>query len=170
MDTLRLGQQNTMLDVVRQIRQMDQVLDRITSADVPNYEEGTFTPIFTGSTSGTANGTGKYTRIGRFVQIQINHSAALAANTLVGNVRVTGLPFTANDSHQISSLHIRGSTTGVANAAFGIINGTTLYLHSGANYGATTVYGSQPETYPATNITQNGSTVIIISWTMHYFV
>ena len=149
---------------------MDQVLDRITSADVLNYEEGTFTPIFTGSTSGTANGTGTYTRIGRFVQIQINHSGALAAGTLVGNVRVTGLPFTANGSHQVSSLHIRGSTTGVANAAFGIINGTTLYLHSGANYGATAAFGSQPETYPAANITQNGATSIIISWTLHYFV
>lgn len=98
MDTLRLGQQNTMLDVVRQLRQMDQVLDRISSADVPNYEQGTWTPTALFSTS---NGNrmynsqvGRYTRIGNLVHIQ--GFLQFDETTASGNFSIGGLPFSAN--------------------------------------------------------------------------
>ena len=100
MDTLRLGQQNTMLDVVRQLRQMDQVLDRITSADVPNYEQGTWTPAYAFSTSGsvtTSIAAGYFVRIGSVVYITMR-IASNTASSPVGNVTITGLPFTSNNT------------------------------------------------------------------------
>ena len=100
MDTLRLGQQSTMLDVVRQLRQMDQVIDRITSADVPNYEQGTWTPAYAFSTSGsvtTSVAVGAYTRIGNTVYITMRISSNVASSP-VGNVTITGLPFTSNNT------------------------------------------------------------------------
>ena len=98
MDTLRLGQQNTMIDVVRQLRQMDQVLDRISSADVPNYEEGTWTPTALFSIS-NGNRTysfqaGRYIRIGNIVSIQ--GFLQFSETTANGNFSIGGLPFTAS--------------------------------------------------------------------------
>ena len=100
MDTLRLGQQNTMLDMVRQLRQMDQVLDRISSADVPNYEEGAWTPAYAFSTSGsvtTSIAAGYFVRIGSVVYITMR-IASNTASSPVGNVTITGLPFTSNNT------------------------------------------------------------------------
>ena len=56
-----------------------------------DYEEGTFTPVFTGSASGTANGIGKYTRIGRICYINLIKDNI--GTGLSGNVTITGLPF-----------------------------------------------------------------------------
>ena len=102
MDTLRLGQQNTMLDVVRQLRQMDQVLDRISSADVPNYEEGAWTPAYAFSTSGSVVATiaaGYFVRIGSVVYITMRIASGTASTPgPVGNVTITGLPFTSNST------------------------------------------------------------------------
>jgi len=71
----------------------------VTDELLDDYEEGTFTPTIVGSTTpGTvtyATQTGHYTKIGRIVQFQIfvAWSAGIGG---VGNLRVTGLPFTAN--------------------------------------------------------------------------
>jgi len=103
MDTLRLGQQNTMLDVVRQLRQMDQMLDRITSADVPNYEEGTFNPTVRGTnTPGTGTyvtgaRNGRYTRIGRLVQFELYVSWTNLTGQS-GTLGIGGLPFTSSNA------------------------------------------------------------------------
>ena len=68
------------------------------------YEEGTFTPVLTGSTTPpdvmTATAAGKYTRVGNKVTIKI--AIQLTSFTLgagAGAAQITGLPFTsANDS------------------------------------------------------------------------
>jgi len=64
-----------------------------------DYEEGTWTPAYTASTSGVATYTsavvvGWYTKVGNLVTVggQINANK----NTLSGNITITGLPFTTN--------------------------------------------------------------------------
>lgn len=63
-----------------------------------DYEEGTFTPVLSGT--GTAGAgtysvqTGTYTKIGRLVTVIIN--LVWSAHTGTANMVVTGLPFTAN--------------------------------------------------------------------------
>lgn len=149
MDTLRLGQQNTMLDVVRQLRQMDQVLDRITSADVPNYEEGTWTPGFsplTGSYTSITYTTrvGQYTRIGNVVfawaQITVN-----AVNTAGGsNALRVNLPMNASNERTIegsvarmanfalatASTNLRVTGEGVAHVRFDVHNSNAATVTS----------------------------------------
>lgn len=62
------------------------------------YEEGTFTPTIIGTTT-AGTGTyivriGRYTRIGR--QVSFDLEVAITAHTGTGNMRISGLPFTAN--------------------------------------------------------------------------
>jgi hypothetical protein len=71
-----------------------------TSELLADYEEGTFTPVLEGSTTaGTGtytNQTGWYTKIGNRAFIQF--TLRWTAHTGTGNMKVTGLPFTANSS------------------------------------------------------------------------
>jgi hypothetical protein len=60
-----------------------------------DYEEGTFTPVLTGSTSGTFNGSGKYTKIGDVVNVYMQFTSITTANKPIGNYTITGLPFTS---------------------------------------------------------------------------
>jgi hypothetical protein len=75
---------------------------QVASSDancLDDYEEGTFTPTIVGSTTaGTvtyATRTGYYTKIGRIVQFQIFVAWSAGAGG-TGDLRVAGLPFTAN--------------------------------------------------------------------------
>lgn len=72
------------------------------------YDEGTWTPVVAGSTSaGTATYSiqnGRYTRIGR--QVFIECLISWSAGTGTGNIRITGLPFTAANSTTNPSLSI----------------------------------------------------------------
>jgi predicted secreted protein len=63
-----------------------------------DYEEGTFTPTISGSTTAGA-GTyivqvGRYTKIGNCVSVDIN--IGWSAHTGTGNMRITNLPFTSS--------------------------------------------------------------------------
>jgi hypothetical protein len=60
-----------------------------------DYEEGTFTPVLTGSTSGTFNGSGKYTKIGDVVNVYMQFASITTANKPIGDYTITGLPFTS---------------------------------------------------------------------------
>jgi hypothetical protein len=60
-----------------------------------DYEEGTFTPVLTGSTSGTFNGSGKYTKIGDVVNVFMQFAEITTGNKPIGDYTVTGLPFTS---------------------------------------------------------------------------
>jgi hypothetical protein len=64
------------------------------------YEEGTWTPAFTASTSGTITSTdrgGRYTRVGRLVTIE-GYINIASVSSPVGDLRITGLPFTIQNS------------------------------------------------------------------------
>ena len=65
---------------------------------VPSYQEGTFTPIIIGSTSGTGTYTvqeGFYTKIGSRVFFHLY--VVWTAHTGTGNLLVSGLPFIAKN-------------------------------------------------------------------------
>jgi hypothetical protein len=63
-----------------------------------DYEEGTFTPVLVGSTSGaysnTNYNTGKYVKIGKYVWIELEVQVANSFQP-VGDLTITGLPFTS---------------------------------------------------------------------------
>jgi hypothetical protein len=68
----------------------------MTSELLADYEEGTFTPTVTYSGTNTPSynlQTGRYTKIGRVVQIQIY--LGWNENGSTGNLLFTGLPFTS---------------------------------------------------------------------------
>jgi hypothetical protein len=66
-----------------------------------DYEEGTFTPVFSCATPGNlvatgGTATGKYTKIGSLVDITLRIDPATFTHTTAsGEVRITGLPFTS---------------------------------------------------------------------------
>jgi len=77
-----------------------------TSALLDDYEEGTWSPTFSGATS--TGGTARYTKIGRQVFVVI--SANITAVT--GNIAISGLPFSAgNRSSMVTATVPPGSVT-----------------------------------------------------------
>ena len=68
-----------------------------------DYEEGTWTPVISGSTSTTGQGydaqTGSYTKIGNKVFCSFNMDLS-AKGTIVGFLKITGFPFTMSPAHQ----------------------------------------------------------------------
>jgi len=74
--------------------------DTATANELDDYEEGTFTPTITGSTTtGTASystQSGKYTKIGRLVQFEVY--IGWSSGTGAGNLQISGLPFTVSSS------------------------------------------------------------------------
>ena len=66
-----------------------------TSELFDDYEEGTWTPVLTGSTSGTLNGEGRYVKVGSLVTIFCSIRNITTANKPSGNYSITGLPFTS---------------------------------------------------------------------------
>ena len=82
---------------------------QVASSDantLDDYEEGTFTPAVTGSTTaGTATyvgRSGKYTKIGNLVQVQI--FIDYNSHTGTGDTRITGLPFTNGANFSAASV------------------------------------------------------------------
>ena len=152
--------------------------DLASANALDDYEEGTWTPVLTGTTSGTKNLAGTYTKIGRCVTVRIGHWTAIPSGTLAGSLYITGLPFNSagnpwgNNGGIASSglLHIRGTSGGIGTsyAPFALIEANVIKLHDSANFGNTNVYSGQGATFGATKITQNGSTSIIIDWEFSY--
>ena len=97
----------------------------VTSATASNlmddYEEGTWTATFTGSTgapSSAQTATGLYTKIGRLCTVSV-YSAAINTTGASGNLKVTGLPFTSNSNCQSFGSYI---SYYIANSASNVIN------------------------------------------------
>jgi hypothetical protein len=88
--------------------------DTAAANALDDYEEGTFTPVFT--TTGTpfdqaSSGTGKYTKIGNSVTIAFNVAIGGVVSGGTGNVLVTGLPFTSNASTEAFGIFAAGRIT-----------------------------------------------------------
>ena len=75
----------------------DAVAGNATSNTLGDYEEGTWSPLLSGSSSGTDSGVGTYVKIGRTVLLSCTFNAI--GTGLSGNLEITGIPFTLNPSN-----------------------------------------------------------------------
>jgi hypothetical protein len=100
-----------------------------------DYEEGSFTPVMTGSSSGTFNGYGQYVKVGKSVTVQIQFEG-VQSSSISGNVNIASLPFTiANSTTPTTDLYYGGVATYGVNAA-----GGQLYLFCNGNTTSVEVY------------------------------
>jgi len=119
----------------------------MTSELLNDYEEGTWTPVLSGGTSGTAtsggNTYGNYTKIGRLVTLNFVISLS-SVNTLTGAVYLTGIPFNLVAGASLENRYPAGATTfGSLNTSWASIviasdGNTTKLLFSGTKTPATT--------------------------------
>jgi hypothetical protein len=107
-----------------------------------DYEEGTWTGTLTGSTTNPTvpvTATGRYTKIGRVVTVQITY-AGVDTTGASGGIAITGLPF-ANTSAAQSvgtvSLYQIGTFTG---STFAIIDSSSSSIELNSNISGS-VYG-----------------------------
>jgi len=63
-----------------------------------DYERGTWTPVLSGSTSGTFNGVGEYIKLDRTVFVRMNFTNLNTANKPLGIYTIVNLPFAAASS------------------------------------------------------------------------
>lgn len=114
------------------------------------YEEGTFVPTVSGSTSGTPTGygtaVGTYTRVGNRVNFDL-YVSLTGVGTMVGNIQIGGLPFTAavisGSQGCVSIGYANNFGAGVTSQILGAINPGTkdiaLYQFAAGNSTAITV-------------------------------
>ena len=96
------------------------------TANVLNdYEEGTWTGTLTGGTTNPTTpvtATGRYTKIGRVVTVQITFTSVNTTGAS-GIIGITGLPFANNSSSNstgVASLYLIGTFTGSPFASLGV--------------------------------------------------
>jgi len=95
------------------------------------YEEGTFTPVLRDAASGnaaTATTIGRYTRIGRSVEIQIELTSINTTGlTPTNTIYITGLPFTCSSIY--TPVHVFNDTvTSTTGAIQGLIYVGQTYM------------------------------------------
>jgi hypothetical protein len=107
-----------------------------------DYEEGTWTPTVTASTSGTITTTdrgGTYTKIGNIVTVQGYFNVA-SVSSPVGDLRIGGLPFTISSSVGYGSVSLQPygfGTTSVVTAYYGLqLSNQTYFAIRGLFNGA----------------------------------
>jgi hypothetical protein len=117
-----------------------------------DYEEGTWTPVYTGSGGGSAIHDiqlGTYTKIGKVVTCTFR----IAANkgTLSGNISLTGLPFSTAIVNGIALNAVRRFATDFV--AFGEVSGTSLllYKNDSSSAGGTSVTDTDLEAITSYN-------------------
>ena len=100
-----------------------------------DYEEGTFTPTFTASTTNPTvtygEGTyGRYTKIGRTVFINVRVQLTAMSSAGSGNIRISGLPFTPQGQYfQLSVGNRSGWTTAGPDIAY--VEPSPVYINIG---------------------------------------
>jgi hypothetical protein len=125
------------------------VYGTVTSEIFSDYEEGTWTPEISGSTTaGTitygAGNQGRYTKIGRNIFIQGTVAVSGISVAPVGNINISGLPFTnINLSAPFFISYITGFNTN-----FNLVNGTVA------------INGRSVQLYKTLNATTNSSTAV----------
>jgi len=74
-----------------------------TANKLDDYEEGTWTPVFAGSTTAGSftytTQVGTYTKIGRLVTVNCELLNITEVSGAVGSLKITGLPFTASSTN-----------------------------------------------------------------------
>ncbi len=146
-----------------------------TSSELLNdYEEGTFTPTYTGTNLTVVsygNQFGWYTKVGRLVTVTI--CLMTEDITVIGseNVKIGGLPFTSNSTSQaVNALVIGDSSRWATNPPkYGVLNNNSteilLYRDSGA-----TGAGTDPVTVKTDDMADATGNRNMIRATLTYFV
>ena len=110
-----------------------------------HYEEGTFTPTFGASngtsTAGYSTQSGKYTRIGNIVHVQIRITLSSLSTSSHAHAHINGLPIASAERTATSSIVCGGMQTSGYNS-FPIsgrteASGTRIELFVGSNGGVT---------------------------------
>jgi hypothetical protein len=71
----------------------------MTSELLNDYEEGTWTPAWTNATVGDGTSTGRYTKIGRMVYVEVDFLLG-STSTIGSNAEINNLPFVVNTAFQ----------------------------------------------------------------------
>lgn len=114
----------------------------MTSELLTWYEEGNWTPAYSGWTTAPTNVFAKYTRVGRLVTLNFTAQDGIS---LTGSSSITGLPFASNSQQGASVLmkDIVGSNI----SAFGSIGSSTSAIQSITSATFTGVFWSFSVTY-----------------------
>lgn len=99
-----------------------------------DYEEGTWTPSLSDGTTAPVTGTGRYTKIGRYVFLSVDlYNKDISTHTVTTTfLRITGLPFSpASDFFGV--LAITGTATLDVSKAIATSGNTRLELYKGAS-------------------------------------
>ena len=111
-----------------------------------DYEEGTFTPGFTGASVASANTAGYYRKIGSLVFVTY-YTGAATFSSASGSARLTGLPFTAASSVQLypvaSLSHYTAFATTPVDGYIPLSNTEIHFIQSGTTSGASYVNGTK---------------------------
>ena len=114
-----------------------------TANTLDDYEEGTFTATLTGHTSDPSTAvteTAYYTKVGNVVQIAISFNNRDTSGA-VGNVQVTGLPFTSKSGeprYPLSALFYNRFAWATDRTAYMMIPAGGAYMYAYAIKGETT--------------------------------
>jgi hypothetical protein len=132
-----------------------------TSELLDDYEEGTWSPTLFGSTTAGTNtylfANGKYTKIGRQVVLQFKIRIS-STSSMAGNLRLGGLPFTAdtgNDFDSAINIGEWGNLASSVNFMAGVIPQGQVY----ANLNATTAASANLSAM-SVSVFQNASYII----------
>jgi hypothetical protein len=135
----------------------------MTSELLNDYEEGTWTPSFAGTTSESgqvyATQDGTYTKVGRLVTFQGN-IALSTLGTITGFVKINGLPFTA-----LGTPTIKPATTIAYNTTITTIPASDMY---GANNFIYLYKVSQTNPTSTTQLSQGDLTATTV-WSVNGF-
>lgn len=104
-----------------------------------DYEEGTFTPVFTAGGTSTATydvQSGTYTKVGNLVTVNITLKAT-ALGAMSGVLSITGLPFTADGFGSASVGYGVGLTVTAGTTVTGYVNSTQITMREWDDAGGT---------------------------------
>lgn len=109
-----------------------------TSANIlDDYEEGTFTPTFTGGT--VTSSYGRYVKVGNVVHVEFGFDNGTITGTLTGDPSVSGLPFTSSANRTSGSVSYQGAFSGGSDNAVllkfaSTTTGVFVQMNAGGNW------------------------------------
>jgi len=109
--------------------------DTAAANALDDYEEGTFTPNFTGSSGGEASYSsreGSYTKIGRLVVAHIRMEIS-GKGSMSGSVQINNLPFTVANLLSTTSVEASGSVSFYAGMSTSVSSMSTFPMASTTN-------------------------------------
>ena len=131
----------------------------MTSEVLDDYEEGTFTPTITGSTSGSGTaGTGSYTKVGRMCTVSINIEDK-PFPTFVGTLRMS-LPFAAGNTRDYrgADIYFYPLSSWTSGSNFTGVTPMTTSTHTYMTFNVRNVNGDRQISLLSSNCSLSAST------------